>query len=173
MSVFHFILNVAKWSKLKWPWKLFKNNENNILTLFLFTLILFVYWQNWSDVLVIYHVCLYWLSMMERVFEQNAQQNLSVQHVVLPIPFVNMDPNNLSAMYIRIMYVAEQGNTCGWSCIYHIWPSTQRKCKRDGSGWPCSPLNGVVFRLGGLHSLLRPWVLPVQLWLEMVPMNSA
>ena len=42
-------------------------------------------------------------SIMERVYEQNAQQNVSVQHnisVILPIPFVNIDPNNLSTMYI-------------------------------------------------------------------------
>ena len=37
---------------------------------------------------------------------------------VLPIGFVNMDPNNLSTMHTCILYAAEQRNTRG--CIQHI-----------------------------------------------------
>ena len=45
-------------------------------------------------------------SRMERagLYVQNAQQNISEQasiYVVLPIPFVNMDPNNIDNVYMH------------------------------------------------------------------------
>ena len=50
-------------------------------------------------------------SMLERVYEQSAQQNLSVQHstsAVLPLPLVIMDPTKLSTMCTCILLAAEQ-----------------------------------------------------------------
>ena len=92
-----------------------------------------------------------------------------IYYVVLPIPFVNMDPNNLSTMYIcmlssqyhswtwirttyrQILDVAEKRNTCGWYCInitvdHPFYANAREIVLAEGS---CSPLSGVVIRLGG------------------------
>ena len=96
-------------------------------------------------------------SRMERVYEQTAQQNITVQHiyVVLPIPFVNMDPNNLSTMYILILYAAGLCNKCGWSCInitfdHPFYANAREIVLAEGAG---SHLSDVVIRLGGFHIL--------------------
>ena len=60
---------------------------------------------------------------MERVYQQNAKQNISVQHisVFLHIPFVIVDPNNLSTIYILIMYAADTlTNVDGLASISHF-----------------------------------------------------
>ena len=96
-----------------------------------------------------------------------------------PITFVNMDANNIDNVHNNILctlYAAEQRNKCGWSCIairfYHQFYANAVM----GEG-PCSPLFGLVIRLVvirlGDFTCLRPWVIPVPLWLEMVPMHSA
>ena len=61
---------------------------------------------------------------MERVYQQNAQQNISVQHisaVVLTMTFVMVDTNNLSTIYILIIYAADNlTNVDGLASISHL-----------------------------------------------------
>ena len=75
---------------------------------------------------------------------------------VLPLPFVNMDPNNLSTMFTCILYAAEQRSKWGWSCIAITvdHPLLQRQERWFWLRGQCSPLSGVVIRLGGFHLLL-------------------
>ena len=95
-------------------------------------------------------------SMMERVYEQNAQQNVSVQRnisVVLPIPFVNMDPNNVT-------------NVDGLASISHLTIHSTQMQER----WFWLRGHVVLFPESSFGSedftaCFRPWVLPVQLWL--------
>ena len=98
--------------------------------------------------------------------------------VVLPIPFVNMDPNNISTIYIWIMYAAEQRNKCGWSCINITFDHPLNANLVMQERWFWLSGNVVLFPASSFGSedftaCFRPWVLPVQLWLEMVPMHSA
>ena len=124
----------------------------------LFNIILFLYWQNWADMLVIYHwLYLKWSFLVHDgagIWAKCTAEHQRTASVFLPIPFVNMDPNNLSTIYIWILYAAEQHNKCGWYCInitFDLLNANAREMVLDEG--PCSPLSGVVIWLGWFHLL--------------------
>ena len=108
-----------------------------------------------------------WSGYMSRMHSITSAYSKSA---VLPLQFVNMDPQNQSTMYICILYAAEQRNKRIWSCIAITvdQPLLQRQEKWF---WLRAHvvISCIVIRLGGFHHL----VLSVPLWPERVPMHLA
>ena len=55
-----------------------------------------------------------WSGYMSKMHSINTEYSTSA---VLPLPFVNMDPSNMSTTYTCLQYVAEQRSKCGQSRI--------------------------------------------------------
>ena len=113
-------------------------------------------------------------SRLERVYMGKMQSRTSAYNpsAVLQLPFVNIDPNNLSIMYTYILYTEEQRNKCGRHCITitfdHPFYAMQERWFWLMGHYPASPFGSKDFT-----SCFRPCVLPAPLWPEMVPMHSA
>ena len=106
-----------------------------------------------------------WSGFMTKMHSINTVYSTSA---VLPLPFVNMDPTNLSTIYTCLQYVAEQRSKCGESRITVTFdqPLFARARQMVLAVGPHSPLSGGVIRLGGFHLLLSFMVRSVPLWPE-------
>ena len=105
---------------------------------------------------------------MNKRHSSNTEYSMSA---VLPLPFVNMDPSNLSTIYTCLQYVAEQRSKCGQSRIIVTFnqPLYAKAREMVLAAGPHSPLSGVVIRLGGFRdstSCFPSWVRSVSLWPE-------
>ena len=94
-----------------------------------------------------------WSGYMSKMHSSNTEYSTSA---VLPLPFVNMDPSNLSTIYTCLQYVAEQRSKCGQSRITVTFDQPLYAKAREMvlAAGPHSPLSGVVIRLGRFHLLL-------------------
>ena len=90
---------------------------------------------------------------MRKMHSSNTEYGTSA---VLPLPFVNMDPSNLSTIYTCLHCVAEQRSKRRQSRITVTFdqPLYAKAREMVRAAGPHSPLSGVVIRLGGFHYLL-------------------
>ena len=110
-----------------------------------------------------------WSGYMSKMQSRTSAYNTSA---VLQLPFVNIDPNNLSIMYTCILYAAEQRNKCGWPCIAITFDSPFY-AMQERWFWLMGHYLAWSFGSKNFNSCFRQCVLPVPLWPEMVSMHSA
>ena len=135
--------------------------------------VLFYFFFTKKKLLVIYHVCLYWLYLKHFSYKPSSiacKRSFLVQagaglwanctgepraystSALLPLPFVNMDTRKLSTIYTCILLAAEQRKKCGWYCITITFDlplaRTREMVLAEGQ---LTLLSGFSIRLGRFH----------------------
>lgn len=94
-----------------------------------------------------------WSGFNERIYNTNTSYQVSA---VLPLPFVNLNPNNPSTIYTCLLYAAEQCRKQNQSMVVVTFdqPLFIKAVEMVLSAAPGSPLSSVVVRLGGFHMIM-------------------
>ena len=97
--------------------------------------------------------CPGWSGYIRKIHSGNTEYGTSADH---PLPFVNMNPSNLSTIYTCLQYVAEQRSKCRQcrTTVTFDQPLNAKARKIVLAPGPHDPLSGYVIRLGGFHHLL-------------------
>ena len=74
---------------------------------------------------------------------------------ILPVPFINMDPNDLSTIYTALMFAANQSKKQNQTCIVTFdQPLFLKASEIVASSDPNNDIAKIVLRLGGFHLLM-------------------
>lgn len=94
-----------------------------------------------------------WNGFMERAYGNTPSYEVSS---VIPLPFVNLSPNNFSTIYTCLLFAAEECQSRGQSHVLVTFdqPLFAKATEIVLAAAPGSPLSRVVVRLGGFHLLL-------------------